>query len=690
MKKKLWLVLAFLLAAICLAGCTSEPDIESNYVQEAYEEGVLDGVDEEGDFVEEAIPHTGGEDWAIYIYMCGTDLESEIGMATANISELMEVTDANPDVNVYMQTGGTYEWQNPFVDPEVMQRFHVDTQNQQLTLLDEGELASMGDESTLVDFLDWATQHNTADKMGVLFWNHGGGPIDGLESDEIFGNALSIGNLRNAFDESNPEGEPFLEFVGFDTCLMANIEVADILSDHARYLIASEEIEPGGGWDYDSWYAYLCENPDATGAELGTVICDSYYQKCEQDGRADMATLSVVDLAVADELIEEFSNVAASMADVSMVDATANAEIIRGVQATERYGGDTASEGYTNLVDVGDMVYNIAEQLPDGGQGFLSAMEQAVVYNVCGPYRAYSTGLSIYYPMILNTEDEDSLQAIYDYVSAFGVDEYGMYICDLWGLPYGDFAPAGETEEDTPIEDPQPPVVGGMEVVISEEATVDEDGMYHMTIDPATLDNVKEVSFSLYADFDNDIFCYLGSDNNLYVDWETGYVEDNFQGMWPTIDNQYVTFDLVQSTAEYIIYSVPILLNGESTNLRVVWEWEDPEDPNNYNGQYVIWGAWDGIDSETGMPSRDIKEIVDGDEVIPILYCFDMNDPDNMFEVEGMPIIVDGGLLLEEYELQPGDYWYNFGVEDLMGGYTYSDFAVITIDEAGDMYIAET
>jgi hypothetical protein len=171
------------------------------------------------------------------------------------------------------------------------------------------------------------------------------------------------------------------------------------------------------------------------------------------------------------------------------------------------------------------------------------------------------------------------------------------------------------------------------------------------------------------------------------VDWETGYVEDNFRGVWPSIDGQYVSFNLLQSNDYYIIYSIPIMLNGVETNLRAVWEWDDPESEDNYEGEFFIFGAWDGINSSTGTASRDIKKLKDGDEVVPLLYVFYGSDPENGVQIEGDPIIVRGGLSLEETELEPGEYWYRYVIDDLMGRSIYTDFAIITIDDSGQLYI---
>ena len=38
------------------------------------------------------------------------------------------------------------------------------------------------------------------------------------------------------------------DLIGFDACLMATVEVAKVIEPHAKYMIASEEIEPGHGW----------------------------------------------------------------------------------------------------------------------------------------------------------------------------------------------------------------------------------------------------------------------------------------------------------------------------------------------------------------------------------------------------------------------------------------------------------
>ena len=47
----------------------------------------------------------------LMVYLCGSDLETNGGFATIDLSEMMEVP-LPEDVNVIIQTGGAAVWQN--------------------------------------------------------------------------------------------------------------------------------------------------------------------------------------------------------------------------------------------------------------------------------------------------------------------------------------------------------------------------------------------------------------------------------------------------------------------------------------------------------------------------------------------------------------------------------------------------
>ena len=81
--------------------------------------------------------------------------------------------------------------------------------------------------------------------------DHGGGAIVGFGADENYGyESLSMVEMMMPFrTKFYNDGNKF-DWIGFDACLMGMLEVADVLSPYANYMIASEELEAGSGWNY--------------------------------------------------------------------------------------------------------------------------------------------------------------------------------------------------------------------------------------------------------------------------------------------------------------------------------------------------------------------------------------------------------------------------------------------------------
>lgn len=84
------------------------------------------------------------------------------------------------------------------------------------------------------------------------------------------------------------------------------MDVAAVFQNFAKYLVASEEVEPANGWLYSSWLGALAEDPAMDGARLGRAICDSYYEGCEAVGTQDQTTLSLTDLRKLTPLLEAY------------------------------------------------------------------------------------------------------------------------------------------------------------------------------------------------------------------------------------------------------------------------------------------------------------------------------------------------------------------------------------------------
>ena len=90
------------------------------------------------------------DSWTLFVYMCGSDLESGGGAATNDIKEMLA---ANPSssVNIIIQTGGACEWQEFGISNDSIERYRVDKDS--LELIEKLPNASMADSKTLADFI---------------------------------------------------------------------------------------------------------------------------------------------------------------------------------------------------------------------------------------------------------------------------------------------------------------------------------------------------------------------------------------------------------------------------------------------------------------------------------------------------------------------------------------------------------
>ncbi|HPF86990.1 MAG TPA: clostripain-related cysteine peptidase [Candidatus Limiplasma sp.] len=604
------------------------------------------------------------ESWTVMLYLCGTDLESEQGAATENLDEILSVS--LPDnIRFVVQTGGTSQWETRGIDPDQLQRWLVAEDG--LQLADSRPLESMGDAQTLGEFLGWGAQSYPADHYMAVFWNHGGGAASGVAFDELFDDdSLSLTELTEGLAMA---GVTF-DVIGFDACLMATLETAAAVAPYGRYLIASEETEPGGGWDYAAWLKALCKNPEQDGLTLGTVICDTYMTKCAREDEGDLVTLSVTDLAAVEELLQAFDAMATEMTGVTG-DITTYRQFVQGVRRAENYGGNNAQEGYTNMVDLGDMAINTQDVLSDTAMAVLDALFDAVKYNVKGTSRSEANGLSVYYPLSADNEE------LTTYASTAATS--GNYLRFMQAVASSDWdVPAG-TADDIPEASS---AVQADDYAVELSTWITDDGYYALEIG-GDMDSVLSVTFGIYyLDYDYDEYMFLGIDNDIDGDWDNGYFEDNFRGVWPAIEGCYCAPTLLAEEDDYNLYTIPILLNGEETSLRAAYIWDSDED-----GHFEVYGTWDGIDADTGMSARDLLPLKDGDEVASLFDATNWDTGETTtYEMDSFT--VNGDVEMREEELIDGEYLYQYIVTDVFGRETYSDTVIMEYDQ-GDIYLYE-
>ena len=663
MKRTKWLALLLTGAmTLSLTACADEEveDVSTDLTTDAGT--AADNTTDNGDIALE------DGSWAVYWYLCGSDLESNGGFATNDLSELMEV-ELPENVNVVIETGGSAVWQNDLMDADKLQRWLYNSEG--LQLVDEQPSASMGEAQTLADFLSFAKENYPAEKTAVVFWNHGGGSVTGAAFDEIYGyDSLTLDEMYQAFSSVwNPsmEKQP-LELIGFDTCLMATVDVAYTFADLAHYLVASEETEPANGWYYSQWVGTLAQNPSMNGEELGKVICDAYYAGCEEVGTQDNTTLSLTDLTKVQALLDAYDTFGAEALAAACTDPGFFSQFGRVAAQSENYGGNTKEQGYTNMVDLGHMARQSVGML-GSAQEVLDALDDCVLYQVGGQYRTEATGLSCYYSYNGDVEDFNSYAGLgagvafkyfYSYELTGELDNSGMaYIADM------DFEELPEVKNLLSTDWDGAPL------------DLDEDGVSFLTLGPEANDILAGIGFSLYyVDEESDMMLLLGTDNDMNADWDNGVFSDNFRGVWGSIDGNIVYMELSYESEDYNLYAIPVLLNGEEYNLQVVYDFST-------DGWNVL-GARQGIDN-SGMADKELRLLQEGDEITTIWYMSTASGDDEFEPYTAATVTVTADTAFGEMELPDGSYSMVYEMRDAMDNYAYSE--PVTFDCAdGEIY----
>ena len=562
--------------------------------------------------------------WTIYWYVCGTDLESKSGAASADIQELLQVQ-LPANVRVLIQTGGAVEWHTPAIPAGAVGRYLYDKDG--IHTLQELPDADMGSPDTLADFLRYGAKNYPADHRVCILWDHGGGSAAGVCYDERTKRSLSLNDLRAAFEAAaapDHENPPF-ELIGFDACLMATADVMHDLHGLTRYMVASEEIEPGNGWDYTGWVGALARDPSMNGASLGKAICDTYLAGCEAYGTADAATLSVVDMRGLPKLREAYEAFGtAALRQAEKNPQTFFAAFSRAAGSAVNYGGNTREQGYANMVDLGSLSQHAHRLLPSVADALQQAVQESVVYKVSGPYRRESSGLSGYYSY---NGDADHFMAYAEQAAPLLPVK-----CLYYGLIFGKMPPqaapylqGAAVGEATPITQPEErKKIFDVSQLEDTPVDIDKDGNAFVKLSAAQMENLASVHCQLvFQSKEDDVLLYLGSDADINADWETGVFKDNFQGNWPMLDGHPVYIEITYEGDGYNLYSVPIKLNGKEGNLQVVYTFDDQA--------YHILGVRRGIEAN-GMADKELTPLKAGDVVTTLHYAMKLSGGEEEFQ----------------------------------------------------------
>jgi hypothetical protein len=580
------------------------------------------------------------------LYLNGSDLESQGAEGT---SSLQSIVDAQlPDsIRVLIYTGGTSHWYNEVVNPNANQIWLVE--NNDLTMLETMEPKNMGESATLSEFITYAQTNYPADHKALVMWNHGAGSVIGFGVDEIFNyDGLVLSEMTDAF-ASSYDGQPF-EMIGFDACLMASVEMASVASPYARYMVASEEVEPGSGWDYGYFLEALGGDTGMTGAELGQVISDGYFARSQGSGMEGDLTCSVIDLSKIDE-IEAMLGAYASSLDGQLAQQQ-TVEIL----AEARHNADKYGEEPNATLNMIDFYHFI--QLQEGGpaaEQLMAAIKDAVVYERSGEQQPNSYGLSIYFPKEAPQSGDPSLD-IYSTIDF--CPEYKTFVIDYLEALY-------QKAQEMPVD------YNSQLIAASQSGDLSEVGSYYVQLTDAQMDYLSYVYCTLGMYLDDGTIVDLGFDSDLTIDYTDNTIHDNFQGYWTGLNGHFAAVYVMDETDEYVIYNIPVLYNNETALVQATWNWDTAYD----NGGYYVYNGMYYMNQDYAAPSSKLAIIPEiGDQITPIYWPLYAADGDYETYYTGETFSVGPeGLVLSWIELPVGYYQYGFMFYDVYGYEHYSE-----------------
>lgn len=601
-------------------------------------------------------PVSGAEEWA------DSGQGELLGYASSDVEEILAV-DLPDNIKIVLQTGGALNWKNNRINPNRSQRFLYDSKG--FSEIDNQYIRNMAEPETLTEFLAFCRDEYPADHTMMIFWNHGAGAF-GYGADEVYGNdTLSLKEMRQSFEQvyQADAGNPPFEVIGFDACLMASMEVAKAFHGYGKYLVASEELEPGDGWNYTEWLTRLTEQPEMNGAQLGKAITDSYidfYAKrsiqLEPMDMEFVATLSVVDLNKARMLYEAYEGLAAAALKETVNNPGVPALLGRATNRSVRYAED-AYKTY-NTVDLGLFMENISPMYQEESGKVREILDETVIYKRATSYASDSKGLSVYYPT--DVETLGGLVNCLDYIGNIcdSQDMKALYYYKIAGCLNGELQ---EYADDMGYGKVKLLDTAPLKKLAYAKAEVWEDGNFSLPIEEDAFPLMQEESLCLVKiDQENDEVIFLGESVFPYS-YKDGRLDANLKGDWISIDGHFLAVEILDSTDSVIKYRSRIYYNGEAAYL--ILGYNLTEEKLHILGVKTV-GEYTEDHADT--IARKTESIRPGDKIQPIYDISRLDGSESNWK-NGKAFTYRSGSKIENRILNDGKYVQYIRVKDARG-----------------------
>ncbi|MFX0146071.1 MAG: clostripain-related cysteine peptidase, partial [Candidatus Hodarchaeota archaeon] len=317
----------------------------------------------------------------------------------------------------------------------------------------------------------------------------------------------------------------YIDVLGFDACLMANVEIDYQLRSLAQVRVASEEVVPLDGWPYDTILGDLTTTPTMNPNSLGNTIVDRYMGYY---GTGGIETKSAVDLLQENTLSAAIESLALEL--ISKI----------GTYITDiRDARGACDAAYYDLtyIDLYNFSYQIYNRISDtaiqnASQNIMNTINSMTINEGHGIYHPGFHGTTIYYPGAAGDYDS-SYESILDFTTDLSWDEFLLtYYANLPDDNYEENDYYTQAYNLTAYEDTWLSMIDGPGIQA-------DDDWYEIYISPGYERLLVELTFThIEGDIDIDVY-----------DVSLSYIT----GSWSTTDNEYINYVVPSSGTYYLL-----------------------------------------------------------------------------------------------------------------------------------------
>ncbi len=380
----------------------------------------------------------------IMIYMIGSDLESKYLAGTKDIDEMIDASINYNDINILIFTGGSKKWHNDKIDNDKQMLFELNESG--LNVLKEIDNGSnMLDSDNFSFLLNYGYDNYETEYYDLILWDHGAGPIYGYGYDEYNKTkSMAINDIKKALNDSPFMGDNKLELIGFDACLMSSIEVASSLSSYANYMVASQEFEPGSGWNYKFLENV---NRNTSSLDFSKTIIDYFEDYYKSKDYVNGISLSLLKLNKIENVVKYTDQLFSKVDGDLVIDFSS---ISRTRSNSKSYGRLSNEEYYYDLIDMNDLLSKMPDKYEDEVNNLKTALSDLIIYQKTD--LEDTNGVSIFFPYENKKEINDNIEkykeldfseSYYNFVKDFSTKLTGEKLSN-WDLTQNEITSFGE------------------------------------------------------------------------------------------------------------------------------------------------------------------------------------------------------------------------------------------------------